>query len=140
MLIDHIGIAVKSIEAGIEHWIGVFGYKQMTEVILNTRQKVKVVFLTKENSLTVKFIEPSGETSPLNRFVKRGGGLHHLCFKCDNMDNEVARLQTHGVRVLAKSQPGEAFESENIAFVYTKQGVNVEIIDTMKRAGKLPGF
>ena len=45
MIIDHIGIVVKSIENSLIHWGILFGYKPMTEVVLNTRQKVKVIKL-----------------------------------------------------------------------------------------------
>jgi len=137
MNIDHVGIVVKSIETAIEYWERVFDYKPMTEVVLNTRQKVKVVFLTKENSLTVKLIEPSDETSPVYKFAKRGGGLHHLCFKCEEMNSEMERLKSHGMRVLTKPQPGEAFENEDIAFLFGKNGLNIELIDTDKRARKI---
>ena len=44
MNIDHIGIVVKSIEKSILYWEDVFGYKQKTEIVINTRQHVKVVF------------------------------------------------------------------------------------------------
>ena len=81
MIIDHLGIVVKSIEEGISYWEKVFGYKQMTEIVINTRQKVKVVFLTKENSLLIKLIEPTDETSPVYRIARKGGGLHHLAFQ-----------------------------------------------------------
>lgn len=138
MVIDHIGIAVKSLEASIEHWKNVFEYKQMTEIIINTRQKVRVVFLTKSNSLTVKLIEPTDMSSPIHSFVLKGGGLHHLCFKCTNIEVDIERLKEMGLRVLAGPQPGEAFENEMIAFLYVKQGLNIELIDTEKRAGLLP--
>jgi methylmalonyl-CoA/ethylmalonyl-CoA epimerase len=137
MIIDHIGIAVRSIDKGIEHWKGVFGYEQITEVVVNSRQKVKVVFLAKKDSLTVKLIEPVDETSPIFEFAKKGGGLHHLCFKCDDMEHELERLKKKGLRVLAAPQPGEAFENEDIAFVYAKQGLNIELIDTDKKAKRL---
>jgi methylmalonyl-CoA/ethylmalonyl-CoA epimerase len=137
MIIDHIGIAVRSITEGIEHWGKVFGYEQLTEIVVNTRQKVKVVFLTKKDSLTVKLIEPFDETSSIFEFAKKGGGLHHLCFKCDNMEYELRRLNAMGLRVLAGPQPGEAFDNENIAFFYAKQGLNIELIDTDKKANRL---
>lgn len=50
MIIDHLGIVVKSIDEGIKYWEEVFGYKQMTEVVINTRQKVKVVFIKRKFS------------------------------------------------------------------------------------------
>ncbi len=137
MVIDHIGIVVKSIEKGISHWEDVFGYKQMTEIVINTRQKVKVVFLSKEKSLQVKLIEPSDESSSVYNFAKKGGGLHHLCFKCNSMDEEIDRLKSKRLRVIAAPQPGEAFENEDIAFIFAKQGLNIELIDTDKRASRL---
>jgi len=135
MIIDHIGLAVRSLEDGIKHWSEVFGYRQMTEIVVNTRQQVRGVFLEKEGSLTVKLIEPTGKESPIFGFSQRGGGLHHLCFKCDKLSEEIDRLTGIGMRILSGPQPGEAFENEDIAFVYVNQGLNVELIDTDKRAG-----
>ena len=137
MVIDHVGIAVKSLEAGIEHWTNVFGYYQMTQVVVNTRQKVKVVFLAKAHSLTVKLIQPTDPSSPVYQFASRGGGLHHLCFKCGSVEKELQRLKDFGLRVLAGPQPGEAFENEKIAFVFAKNGLNIELIDTEKRARRI---
>jgi methylmalonyl-CoA/ethylmalonyl-CoA epimerase len=100
MVIDHVGVVVKSMEAGIEHWKAVFGYRQMTEIVISSRQKVKVAFLTKENSLTVKLIEPTDQSSPVYAFSKRGGGLHHLCFKCAKLNEGIERLKNLGLRIL----------------------------------------
>jgi methylmalonyl-CoA/ethylmalonyl-CoA epimerase len=107
----------------------------MTGIVINTLQKVRVVFLAKEGSLTVKLIEPTDSTSPIHTFAKRGGGLHHLCFKCNDVNDEIERLKGQGLRVLVEPQPGEAFENEKIAFIFAKQGMNIELIDTDKRAG-----
>lgn len=137
MVIDHIGILVKSIENGIKHWQNVFGYQQMTNIVINTRQKVKVVFLEKKNSTTIKLIAPADATSPLFKTAQRGGGLHHLCFKCEDLEIEIERLQEIGLRILSNPQPGEAFENENIVFFYAKQGLNMELIDTDKKASRL---
>jgi methylmalonyl-CoA/ethylmalonyl-CoA epimerase len=137
MVIDHIGVVVKSIEKGMEHWKSVFGYQPMTETVTNTRQKVKVLFLKKDNSIPIKLIEPTDESSPVFAFAKRGGGLHHLCFMCEDVETGVQRCKEIGLRVLADPQPGEAFENEKIAFVFAKQGLNIELIDTDKRAKRL---
>lgn len=134
MTIDHIGIVVKSIEKGIKHWEEIFGYKQMTEIVTNTRQMVKVVFMSKENSLLIKLVEPVNENSPAFRAAVKGGGLHHLCFRCDNIEETIDNLSKSGMRVLAKPQPGEAFSNNNIAFLLGKQGVNIELIDTDEKA------
>ncbi len=137
MIIDHIGLVVKSIEKGIEHWEKVFGYKKMTDIVINSRQKVRVVFLCKKNSLTVKLIQPVDDSSPVHKFALKGGGLHHLCFKCKDMDKELERLSGKGLRILTPPQPGEAFENENIAFVFAKHGLNIELIETDRKAKRL---
>jgi methylmalonyl-CoA/ethylmalonyl-CoA epimerase len=137
MILDHVGIAVRSIEQAVEQWRTVFGYRPLTEIVTNRTQKVRVIFLQKAGSLEVKLIEPTDASSPIYALAQRGGGLHHLCFRCDSIDAEVARLQAAGLRVLADAQPGEAFDGERIAFVYAGNGLNVELIDTDKRASRL---
>lgn len=137
MLIDHIGVVVKHLEEGIITWFKLFGYAQSTEPVLNSLQKVRVVFLEKEGSLTVKLLEPVDPGSLVWKFALRGGGLHHLCFRAANLEREMERLVREGVRVLVHPQPGEAFEMEHIAFVYAGHGLNIELIDTEKRACRL---
>lgn len=136
MHIDHVGIAVKNIEQAISHWETVFGYRQATEVVLNTLQKVYVVFLEKEGSMTIKLIQPSEESSSVTRFLQKGGTLHHLCFKTKNLENKVVELKENGLRLIVPPQPGEAFDNEPIAFFFGK-GMNIEVIDTDKRAKKI---
>ena len=137
MVIDHVGVAVRSIEKSVPRWQSVFGYRQATQVVTNTRQRVHVVFLAKQGSLPVKLIEPVDDESPIAAFTRQGGGLHHLCFRVPSVDAEVARLAAMGLRTLTPPQPGEAFENEPIAFVYVGDGLNVELIDTDRRAGLL---
>lgn len=138
MIIDHIGIVVKSLKQGLELWERVFGYQQMTEVVVNTRQKVKVVFLSKKDSLDIKLIEPVDSSSSIYTLAQRGGGLHHLCFKCNDLETELDNLRNHGLRILTLPEPGEAFQNEKIAFVFAGQGLNVELIDTEKKASLIP--
>lgn len=135
MVIDHIGVVVKSIEQGVEHWEKVFQYRRMTNIVLNSRQKVKVVFLSKPDSLTVKLIAPADETSAVYRFAMKGGGLHHLCFRCGDVESETERLKAMGLRIITPPEPGEAFENHDIAFVYANFGLNIELIDTDRKAG-----
>ena len=134
MIIDHIGYVVKNIEDGIENWNKMFGYVQASDVIVNTRQKVKVVFLKKENSLIVKLIEPTDMSSPIYNLARRAVGLHHICFRTEDMKSEIERLKQNGARLLAGPEPGEAFNNEEIAFVFAKQGIKIELIETEKKA------
>ena len=137
MIIDHICFAVKNINEGITYWESVFGYSQLTSVVINTLQKVKVTFMSKENSLTIKLIEPLEDNHSLVNFVIRGGGFHHICFKCSDINNKIQELTGKGLITLVKPQPGEAFKNKNIAFLLARYGINIELIDTDEKAGLL---
>lgn len=137
MDIDHIGIVVRSLEKGIEQWEKAFGYRKMTEPVLNTRQKVRVVFLSKDKSIPIKLIQPSDQSSPIYKFACKGGGMHHICFKCEDMGTEIKRLKDEKFRMLTPPEPGEAFENEPIAFLFGANGLNIELIETDKRARKI---
>jgi methylmalonyl-CoA/ethylmalonyl-CoA epimerase len=134
MVIDHICFAVKNLDEGINYWKHIFGYRLKTEMVINSLQKVKVVFLDKDNSLTVKLIEPLTDNTSLVGFVNRGGGFHHICFKCENIDKELEDLKKKGLITLVPPQPGEAFNNKNIAFLLAKYGLNIELIDTDEKA------
>lgn len=134
MIIDHIGIVVKSIEEGIKHWKNVFNYSQMTKIVINSRQRVKVVFMEKEDSILIKLVEPLDEKSPAFSFAKKGGGLHHLGFKCNNIQEQINHMKEMKLRVISPPEPGEAFEDNLIAFMFAKQGLNIELIDTDVKA------
>ena len=137
MLIDHIGIVVRSLEEGIAQWETLFGYKKNSDVVLNTRQKVRVVFLAKKDSLTVKLIEASEPASPIFSFARKGGGLHHLCFRCDDLAVQIPLLKEKGALFIVTPEPGEAFKNRDIAFFLAKNNLNVEVIDTTEKEGWL---
>ncbi len=135
MIIDHIGIVVSSLEEGIRQWERLFGYEKNSDIVVNTRQKVRVVFLSRPDSLTIKLIEPSEASSPVAAFAHRGGGLHHVCFRCDNMQTQIPLLKEKGARFVVPPQPGEAFRNHDVAFFLTENNLNIELIDTKEKEG-----
>ena len=134
MIIDHICFAVKNLDEEISYWEMVFGYKQTTSIIENSRQKVKVTFLKKEGSILLKLIEPLENSGALVNFVNGGGGFHHICFRCDNIEDKLDELTGKGLIALVKPQPGEAFNNHNIAFLLARNNLNIELIDTDEKA------
>jgi len=135
MHLDHVAIAVRSVETAAERLCTLTGYSRKTDKVTNSRQQVTVLFLAKPGSLDIKLIEPSGPDSPLWNSLRKGEGLHHLCFRVDDVSATCEQLATEGVRILAKPQPGEAFDDQPIAFCYFGTGLNVELIDTDRRRG-----
>lgn len=139
LVIDHIGIVVNSIEEAIAEWEAIFGYRQSSDVVTNTRQKVKVVFLSKEDSLPVKLLSPSEPSSPVALLARRGGGLHHVCFRCDSLRVEVPWLQEQGARMTVAPEPGEAFCNHEVAFFSAGNNLRFELIDTTEKRSRSEG-
>jgi len=135
MVIDHIGIVVRSLEEGIQQWSDLFGYRKNSDIVTNTRQKVRVVFLSKKGSLPIKLVEPSEPNSPVFQFARKGGGLHHLCFRCESLKVQIPLLEAKEAKFLVPPEPGEAFKNHDIAFFLTKNNLNVELIDTEEKEG-----
>ena len=135
---DHVCIAVRALAASATRLCDVLGYRPRTDVDTNTRQKVNVQFLQREGSPDIKLIEPSADDSPLWGFLRsKGEGLHHLCFRTQDLERELHELADRGLRITARPEPGEAFDGHLIAFGYAGCGVNLEFIDTDARRGLL---
>src|SRR5688500_3064430 len=98
MQLDHIAIAVRSVDQAAERLCALLGYTRRTAKVTNTRQLVNVMCLHKPASLDIKLIEPSALESPLWDFVKRGGGLHHLCLKVADVEQACSEMTDKGVR------------------------------------------
>lgn len=138
MHVDHIALAVRSVEAAAETLGSVFGYRPATAKVTNTRQRVNVMFLEKEGSIDLKLIEPADADSPLWAAIRKGGGLHHIAMRVPDTVQACADWAAAGVRVLAPPAPGEAFDDHLIAFCYVGLGLNVELVDTDARRGRVP--
>jgi methylmalonyl-CoA/ethylmalonyl-CoA epimerase len=140
MQMDHVCIAVRSIDEAAERFCALLGYAKKTGKVTNTRHRVNVQFLGKTSSLDIKLIEPADSDSPLWDFVKKGGGLHHLCFKTSNVEQACMELAEKGARIVSHPAPGEAFNDKLIAFCYLGFGLNAEIIDTHERRDRTGDF
>lgn len=137
MKIDHVCIAVRSLDAAIAMLCPLLGFAPRTEPVTNTRQKVNVIFLSKPGSIDLKLIEPASEDSPLWASLRKGEGLHHICFRTDDVAVRLEELAERGLRILSMPAPGEAFNDQLIAFGYAGCGLNIELIDTDERRGVL---
>jgi catechol 2,3-dioxygenase-like lactoylglutathione lyase family enzyme len=130
--LDHIGVQVRDLAPAIELFTNLFGYRQATTPVINSRHGVEIVFLEKPGSLPIKLFRSVDEARP------QPPKLHHLAFKVDDVAEAVATLSGKGARVLDPPAPGEAFEDELIAFLFAG-GLNVELVATDRRRGRIPG-
>ncbi len=132
--LDHICLAVRSIEKAADKICQYLGYEIKTKKILNTKQDVYVQFLGKPGSIDFKLIMPGSLKSPIISFLKKNGeGLHHVGLKTDNVKKALEEVKKKGAISTLPPEKGEAFCNELIAFAYLGNGLNAEFIDTDKR-------
>ena len=127
--IEHIGIAVKSIDAALPYYEQILGLKcyAIEEV---ADQKVKTAFL-QVGQTKIELLEPTSEDSTIAKFIeKRGEGIHHLAFASQNIDAELPKLEEKGVNLIDKATRAGA-EGLSIAFLHPKStgGVLTELCE-----------
>jgi methylmalonyl-CoA epimerase len=127
--IDHIGIAVKTIEQAGKFYIDVLGLK--IEDIENVAdQKVNVAFLPITDS-EVELIESTHDDGPVAKFIEaRGEGIQHIAFRVENIEETLAELKAKGVRLIDQ-HPRKGAGGAKIAFIHPKEsnGVLVELCE-----------
>ena len=127
--IDHVGIAVESIENWIGFYRDVLGLKYTGSEEV-PEQKVRVAFLTIGES-RIELLEPTSEDSPIANFLeKRGGGIHHIAVLVDDIDAAIARHREAGARLI-DNEPRIGAHDMKIAFIHPKAsgGVLLELCE-----------
>ena len=121
--IEHLGIAVKSIEESLPYYEQVLGLKCYNiEVVAD--QKVKTAFF-KVGQTKIELLEPTSEDSAVAKFIeKKGEGIHHIAFAVPSVAEALAEAEEKGVRLIDKAPRGGA-EGLNIAFLHPKSTCSV---------------
>ena len=126
-IIDHIGIAVHSIDVALKFWEGARGVKchGVEEV---AEQKVKTAFLPIDDS-EIELLEGTSEDSPVSKFIaKNGQGIQHIAIRVADIEAALAELKEKGVRLIDE-KPRIGAGGAKIAFLHPKAtgGVLLEL-------------
>lgn len=129
--LDHIGIAVRSIEAAkIYQALGL----EIDHVETVESQGVKTAFLAVGDA-NLELLEPLSPDSPVGRFIaKRGEGIHHICLRVENIEEHLANLQEKGFRLI-NPQPVPGAHGCRVAFLHPSAGggVLIELSEKVER-------
>jgi methylmalonyl-CoA epimerase len=126
LAIDHIGIAVRSIEEAKKFWCDRLGLK-ITRIEEVPEQKVRAAIL----DAGIELLEPTSPDSPVAKFIeKRGEGLHHLTLATGNLADRLKALKAAGVNLIDET-PRIGAGGAGIAFLHPKSahGVLVELCE-----------
>lgn len=124
--INHIAIAVADIPTSLAFWQDALGLR-VDHIEVVPSQKSEVVFIPVAGS-EVELVHPTSDDSGVARFVQeKGGGMHHLCFEVDNIDEMLEELKEKGVRLI--DQVARELPGRKMAFIHPKSsgGVLVEL-------------
>lgn len=127
--IDHIGIAVKDLQAAIKFYEDMLGLK-VTEIEEVVEQKVRVAFLPTGDS-EVELLESTTPDGPIAKFIEKNGeGIQHIAFRVENLEEKLAELKEKGVRLIDE-KPRRGAGGADIAFLHPKStfGTLVELCE-----------
>ena len=131
--IDHVGIAVRDLEASIAFYTSAFGLSVAARET-NTEQGVREAMLHVADApgggSYVQLLEPLTDDSPVGRFLAaRGEGVHHIGYGVDDVAASLAALHEQGVR-LVDERPRHGSLGASIAFLHPKSvgGVLTELV------------
>jgi methylmalonyl-CoA/ethylmalonyl-CoA epimerase len=127
--IDHIGIAVESIEKSLGFYKNILGLEYIGSEEV-AEQKVRIAFL-KIGESKIELVEPTTDDSPIAKFLeKRGSGVHHIAIKVDDIEAALARHLKAGAQLIDK-EPRIGAHNVRIAFIHPKAsgGVLLELCE-----------
>lgn len=116
--IEHIGIAVKSIEEHLPYYEGILGLKCYNVEIVED-QKVKTAFFM-IGPTKIELLEPTSEESTIAKFIeKKGEGVHHIAYATKNVNEALKEVEEKGVRLIDR-EARDGAEGLRIAFLHPK--------------------
>lgn len=127
--IDHIGVAVEDLEAGIELYERSFEMELVHRETVES-QGVEAVLLDVGDG-HVELLAPLGPDTPVGKYLERKGpGLHHVAYAVDDIDAALLRLAEAGIEPI-DSEPRVGIRDSRVAFLHPKStgGVLTEIVE-----------
>ncbi len=127
--IDHLGVAVKSIDKGKEFWTDILGLAfEGSETV--EAQKVTTAFFPVGES-EVELLESTAPDGPIARYIeKKGEGIQHIALRVENIDEALEELKEKGIQLIDET-PRMGAGGARIAFLHPKStgGVLVELCE-----------
>lgn len=133
--VDHIGIAVRSIEESKVLYEKMGLHVSHIEVVESEQVRVAMIPC---GDTRIELIEPMCEESAVAKFLKkRGPGIHHICLQTDDIQGEDRRLRSSGVQLL-RDAPSPGAEGSLVQFLHPRStgGVLMEISEPKGRGGE----
>jgi methylmalonyl-CoA/ethylmalonyl-CoA epimerase len=126
--IDHVGIAVRDLEASVERYRRAFGVEPVHREIVEHQGVEEVLF--KVGTSYVQLLRALGPDTPVGKFLeRRGEGVHHVGYRVTDIRAALARLEEQGLELVDR-EPRPGSRGTTVAFVHPKalDGVLIELV------------
>ena len=127
--IEHIGIAVNSIDKDAPFWKHILNIPHRGTEDVEGQGVTTDIYDTGRGK--VELLEAMGPDTPIGKFLeKRGAGMHHVCFEVDNITTAIKELKQDNIQVLS-NEPTMGAEGYKVVFIHPKStgGVLVELAE-----------
>ena len=128
--IEHIGIAVKSLDSASKIYESLLGIKSYKTEAVESENVLTEFFKVGESK--IELLEATSADSAISRFIeKKGEGIHHIAFDVEDIHAEMARLKAEGF-ILLNDEPKIGADNKLVCFVHPKSsaGVLIELCQT----------
>ncbi len=131
--IEHIGIAVKDIEASNKVFIKIFGKESYKSESVESESVMTSFFQVGESK--IELVAATNLTSSIAKYLEKNtDGMHHIAFEVDDIKVEMKRLESEGIRTL-NDQPKKGADNKLICFLHPKDtnGVLIELCQEIEK-------
>ena len=127
----HVAIAVNNLREVEKIYETALGLKVEHREVVEEQKVSTSMLVPKDGGTAIELLEPTSDDSPISKFLeKRGEGIHHICYKVDDIESVLARLKEQGVRLIDET-PREGAYNSRVAFIHPKSmnGVLIELAE-----------
>jgi len=133
--LHHVGYVVTSIAESLDRWKRAVLPVSISAAFEDAIQRARVIFLDlpPDGAVKLELVEPLGPDSPVASFDQKGGGLHHLCFEVDDIEQQIDKMKLLKGMLIRQPQPAVAFGGRRIAWMRSCDKLLVEYLERTAR-------
>lgn len=120
-----------SIAASVMEWHRSVSAMAVSATFDDEIQRARVIFLDlpPDGRVKLELVEPLSPNSPVASFLEKGGGLHHLCFEVDNIEEQIGVMRAARAMLIRRPKPAVAFHGRRIAWMLTAGKLLAEYLE-----------
>lgn len=132
--IDHFGVAVADLDQALAMYADLFGYRLQRGPYDDPLQQARVAFIANDSAdPPLELVAPLGPGSQVERVLKKGLSLYHVCYETPNVSAAIAHLRQQRCLLISGPTPAVAYEGRPIAWLYTPNRQLIELVERRAR-------